>query len=197
MGLHEWQSARSAGIAGLLILGFAAGTPAAAEVPACFESPGEPVQVAEAIDGDTLRLDDGRVIRLAGIEAPKRPLSVAAETPWPLGEAAREALSDRVGSGRSPCTFSVGIPTVTVGITVASPTARKGPGWSGKWSPAASRAPAIFPANRRAFPSFSPRKKLREKPQSVSGLGRNSPFSVPMILRFGHETAYMNWSRVG
>jgi micrococcal nuclease len=77
----------------------AAGRAVAAEVPACFEEPaGEAAVVAEAIDGDTVGLADGRVIRLAGVEAPKRPLSVADAAPWPPADRAREALADRVQS---------------------------------------------------------------------------------------------------
>jgi endonuclease YncB( thermonuclease family) len=51
-------------------------------------------------DGDTLDMDDGRVVRLAGIEAPKPP--VGRNEPgghnegrhWPLAEAARAALGE-------------------------------------------------------------------------------------------------------
>ena len=197
MGLHEWQSARSAGIAGLLAFTVAAGTAAAAAPPACFGSPGEQVQVAEAIDGDTLRLDDGRVIRLAGIEAPKRPLALAEDTPWPLGDAAREALSDRVGSR-----------SVSLHLLDRAPDrhgrhhGRLITGADGGWVEREMVAGGFarvrhFPGESACSSIFLPRKKLRAKPQSVSGLGRNSPFSAPMILRFGHETAYMNWSRVG
>ena len=50
------------------------------------------VAVAAVIDGDTFRLADGSTIRLAGIEAPEKPLSQAADAPWPLGEAARAGL---------------------------------------------------------------------------------------------------------
>ena len=46
---------------------------------------------AAAIDGDTLALDDGRVLRLAGIEAPKPPPNADGERRWPLAEAAAAA----------------------------------------------------------------------------------------------------------
>lgn len=56
-------------------------------------------RVAAVIDGDTLDLDDGRRVRLAGIEAAKPPLT-ADPSPessggrrWPLAEAATAALS--------------------------------------------------------------------------------------------------------
>ncbi|HYD31998.1 MAG TPA: thermonuclease family protein, partial [Azospirillaceae bacterium] len=57
-----------------------------------------PLTVVEVADGDTLRLDDGRWVRLAGIEAPR--LGVRGEKPWPLAEAARDALAGLV-EGRS------------------------------------------------------------------------------------------------
>ncbi|SMF38482.1 Endonuclease YncB, thermonuclease family [Tistlia consotensis] len=55
---------------------------------------GETVRPVEALDGDTLRLADGRELRLAVIEAPKRPLDVAADRPWPIADAARSALAE-------------------------------------------------------------------------------------------------------
>jgi micrococcal nuclease len=95
------KSMRAALLGALALAPFlaAAGASSAAESPACFESlMGEAVAVTEAIDGDTVRLADGRVVRLAGIEAPKRPLSVADSAPWPLADASRKALADRVQS---------------------------------------------------------------------------------------------------
>lgn len=55
----------------------------------------ESATVGEVIDGDTVRLAEGMVVRLAGIEAPKPPLS--ATGPWPLAEDARQALQRLVG----------------------------------------------------------------------------------------------------
>lgn len=43
-------------------------------------------------DGDTLTFDDGRQVRLVGIQAPKLPLGRAGFRPWPLGQAAKTAL---------------------------------------------------------------------------------------------------------
>lgn len=54
----------------------------------------ERAQVVEVIDGDTLRLDDGRAVRLVGIQAPKLPLGRAGFEAWPLAEAAKAALSE-------------------------------------------------------------------------------------------------------
>jgi endonuclease YncB( thermonuclease family) len=57
---------------------------------------GQPAVVAEAIDGDTVRLGDGTVVRLAGVEAPKRPLSTEDDEPWPLADDSRRGLASLV-----------------------------------------------------------------------------------------------------
>lgn len=54
--------------------------------------------VVEVVDGDTLRLDDGRTVRLAGIEAPKPYLVHDGRAVEALAVAAREAL-ERLASG--------------------------------------------------------------------------------------------------
>ena len=56
----------------------------------------EPLRVTAVLDGDTLELEDGRLVRLAGIEAAKPPRSAnpADGRVWPLAEAATRALSD-------------------------------------------------------------------------------------------------------
>lgn len=56
----------------------------------------EPLRVTAVLDGDTLELEDGRRVRLAGIEAAKPPRSAnpADGRVWPLAEAATRALSD-------------------------------------------------------------------------------------------------------
>lgn len=62
----------------------------------------------EALDGQTLRLADGRMVRLAGIQAPQPPLQWAADKHWRRAAEATEALAALVrdsevllfGSGR-------------------------------------------------------------------------------------------------
>lgn len=56
----------------------------------------EPLHVTAVLDGDTLELEDGRRVRLAGIEAAKPPRGAgpADGRVWPLAEAATRALSD-------------------------------------------------------------------------------------------------------
>ncbi|MBZ9937396.1 thermonuclease family protein [Mesorhizobium sp. BR1-1-16] len=81
---------RRYGAAGLALASFF--VPMASAMADCPLEPAEGGRVAAVIDGATLRLDDGLVIRLAGIAAPEPPLS-AAVSPWPLAEAARAALA--------------------------------------------------------------------------------------------------------
>jgi len=45
-------------------------------------------------DGATLTLEDGKVLRLAGLLAPAAPLAMSRDAPWPAGDAARRELSD-------------------------------------------------------------------------------------------------------
>ena len=65
--------------------------PQAMAAPCTLGGAAETVAVERAIDGDTLALDDGRTVRLAGVEAPKAPLGVKSSD-WPLESASRDAL---------------------------------------------------------------------------------------------------------
>ncbi|MDX1422934.1 MAG: thermonuclease family protein [Kiloniellales bacterium] len=51
-------------------------------------------QVVEVIDGDTVRLDDGREVRLVGLQAPKLPLGRSGFEAWPLADEAKRALAE-------------------------------------------------------------------------------------------------------
>jgi endonuclease YncB( thermonuclease family) len=53
----------------------------------------ERAQVVEVIDGDTVVLDDGRQVRLVGIQAPKLPLGRAGFEAWPLADEAKAELA--------------------------------------------------------------------------------------------------------
>jgi endonuclease YncB( thermonuclease family) len=56
-------------------------------------SDGGAARAIEIVDGDTLVLDDGRQVRLVGIQAPKLPLGRAGFKAWPLARDAKQALS--------------------------------------------------------------------------------------------------------
>ncbi|MDD9906719.1 MAG: thermonuclease family protein [Rhodospirillaceae bacterium] len=49
-------------------------------------------KVVEIVDGDTLILQDGREVRLVGIQAPKLPLGRRNFKTWPLADEAKSAL---------------------------------------------------------------------------------------------------------
>ena len=59
----------------------------------------EQVNIQQVFDGDTVELDDGRHIRLLGINAPE--LGHADRPSEPLAQQAREALSDLIGQAAS------------------------------------------------------------------------------------------------
>lgn len=81
-----------AGFCALVALGGGGATALSASgLPAGLEDGGS-FTVAEIIDGDTLVLDDGRQVRLVGIQAPKLPLGRPGFEAWPLAEEARAAL---------------------------------------------------------------------------------------------------------
>ncbi len=69
------------------------GVPAAAAAPAPLETGGR-ATVVEAIDGDTVRLSDGRTLRLVGLQAPKLPLGRPDFEAWPLAPEAKAALEE-------------------------------------------------------------------------------------------------------
>jgi micrococcal nuclease len=49
--------------------------------------------VASVIDGETLKLSDGRVIRLIGAKAPPPPLGWRGDDPWPFVDEAKDAFT--------------------------------------------------------------------------------------------------------
>jgi micrococcal nuclease len=75
---------------------------AAAKLPAlCTPGKAAAARVAAVVDGATLALDDGRVVTVAGIDAPLPPLS-SPDRPSPVAEAAKAALALRTaGAGAS------------------------------------------------------------------------------------------------
>ena len=56
-------------------------------------------RTVRVIDGDTLVLDDGREVRLVGIQAPKLPLGRPNYPTWPLAEESKQAL-EQIAAGR-------------------------------------------------------------------------------------------------
>jgi len=80
-----------------------AALPAWAEMPAAFYNALEPAaggEVVNVVDGDTLRLLDGREIRLVGIQAPKLPLGRPGFKAWPLSPEAK-AFVEKLTLGKT------------------------------------------------------------------------------------------------
>ena len=90
----------------LAVLAPALALPPATAVCPTSKTP-ETATIAEVMDGDTVRLDDGRVVRLAGIEAPKSPLGWPKREPSPLAEAGRRGLEALV-AGRTVAVAFIG-----------------------------------------------------------------------------------------
>jgi len=63
---------------------------------ACDLSQPETGTVANVIDGETLRLTDGKIVRLIGAKAPMPPLGWRGDDPWPLVDEAKVALESLV-----------------------------------------------------------------------------------------------------
>lgn len=61
--------------------------------------------VSEVVDGDTVILEDGREIRLVGIQAPKLPLGRPNFREWPLAREAKAALEGMVKGKRVTLSF--------------------------------------------------------------------------------------------
>jgi micrococcal nuclease len=74
-------------------------TAAAAEIPAPLREhlePGPSTRGVEVVDDDTVVLEDGRQVRLVGIQAPKLPLGRPGFEKWPLADEAKEALESLI-----------------------------------------------------------------------------------------------------
>jgi micrococcal nuclease len=85
-------------VTGVVVVGALHGGVAAGQTPPCV--PGEATEtgtVTAVHDGDTVALDDGRIVQLAGVEAPLPPLDRPTDAPWPPSTAARQALEQLVG----------------------------------------------------------------------------------------------------
>lgn len=76
----------------IVLLVLAGGHGAPAKAPGGLEIAGSGV-VKEIVDGDTLIFDDGREVRLVGIQAPKLPLGRRGFAEWPLARESKAALS--------------------------------------------------------------------------------------------------------
>lgn len=74
--------------------------PQPSQAAPCDFAGSETVLVSGVIDGDTILLDDGREVRLTGIQAPKLPLGRSDFEAWPLSGEARKAIGAMVDGKR-------------------------------------------------------------------------------------------------
>ena len=84
-------------LAGLVLLTALSGAPlpGTAQQRATLEDGGA-ARVASVVDGDTVILDDGRQVRLVGIQAPKLPLGRPGFVKWPPADEAKVRLEELV-----------------------------------------------------------------------------------------------------
>ena len=83
-------------IANLMALIVAAAPQVVATDSTCKLDVVEHVLVADVIDGDTVRLKDGRQLRLVGTQAPKFAHGQASAVDWPLAAESKKALADLI-----------------------------------------------------------------------------------------------------
>lgn len=72
----------------------------APSIPSAGLQAGGEARALSVIDGDTLDLDDGRTVRLVGLQAPKLPLGRKGFRAWPYSIRAKDALEALVGGRR-------------------------------------------------------------------------------------------------
>lgn len=66
------------------------------ELPVGVVDGGESAKITQVIDGDTVVLEDGRTVRLVGLQAPKLALGREGFRAWPLSSEAKEVLEGLV-----------------------------------------------------------------------------------------------------
>jgi endonuclease YncB( thermonuclease family) len=90
------------------VLASIAGEAVAAETRCAADEHARPATVTAVIDGDTIAVSDGSIVRLAGVEAPRRPLGLADSRPWPTEEESRLGLSRFAPPGTAVIVAPVG-----------------------------------------------------------------------------------------
>lgn len=104
--------------------------------------------VVEVIDGDTVRLDNNREVRLVGIQAPKLPLGRRGFTEWPLAGEARAKLAELTADKRVVLHHG-GAPEDRHGRLLAHLTGQDGTMWvQGEMLKAGLARVYSFPDNR-------------------------------------------------
>jgi micrococcal nuclease len=94
---HLWRGLVTIGAVAIGVL--PSGVAGAHVLPCVPGDSPELATVAAVLGGETVQLDGGRVVVLAGIEAPRPPLKLPQAAPWPPALAAKQAL-ERLVAGR-------------------------------------------------------------------------------------------------
>ena len=92
---HALQASLIIALLGAAVAGVPAQAQPVASLDCGFEA-GPTRAVADVIDGDTIRLDDGKDVRLVGLIAPRAEDVGARRGAWPPEEASRKALAARL-----------------------------------------------------------------------------------------------------
>ena len=133
--------------------------------------------VAAVLDGETLKLADGRIVKLIGAKAPIAPLGWRGDDPWPFVEEAKAALEALPPTRRSNSGSAEAAPTGTAIFSPRSSSLRgkaasgsRTSSWEGA-SPGSTLSPTTAPAR----PNFSRARKRRGG--SGSGFGPLPPIA--------------------
>ena len=94
--MGRWVLSAVAGAASVLLSALSGHAEDAKTIQPCTLDPGPMRTVARVLDGETLTLDDGSVVRLIGALAPRARDAGAAPGAWPPESEAVKALSDLV-----------------------------------------------------------------------------------------------------
>ncbi len=122
-----WDNIRS-GFTFLLAAAFVDCAKATENLPSSLSSIGT-ATVSSVVDGDTVVLDDGRQVRLTGIQAPKLPLDRPNFPTWPLAPEAKATLETLL-LGRTVTLRSGGADRDRHGRVLAHPVTEPGGVWA-------------------------------------------------------------------
>jgi hypothetical protein len=142
---------------------------------ACDLPPPETAKVAAVIDGETLKLADGRTVKLIGAKAPNPPLGWRGEDPWPFVEDARGALESLAANKAIEVGSAGAAQTGTAIFSPRSSSLRGKAGCGSRTSSSAGdwRGSIRFPTTGPAPQNFSRAKKKRGRGGSGFGPRRS------------------------
>ena len=120
------------------------------------------------MDGDTVVLDDGKEVRLVGIQAPKLPLNRPNFKEWPLAREAKEELEKLILNQRVTLSYG-GTRTDRHGRTLAHLHTDDGVWAQGEMLSRGLARVYTFSDNRAAAPEMMALEAARGKRNAASG----------------------------